>query len=146
MKRLMFTSFFTLCMIGVFAQQGEVFSTTAGAISGYDAVAYFKENKPVKGKKEFAYTWRDAAWYFSSKENRDAFIADPEKFAPQYGGYCAYGTAEGHKAPTQSDAWTIVNDKLYFNYNKDVKKLWMKDQPGFIRKADENWPVVKGGE
>jgi hypothetical protein len=74
----------------------------------------------------------------------EAFKANPEKYAPQYGGFCAYGTSEGHKAPTQPDAWTIVNDKLYFNYNKDVKVLWNKNQSERIKKADENWIEIKG--
>lgn len=74
----------------------------------------------------------------------EAFKANSEKYAPQYGGFCAYGTSEGHKAPTQPDAWTIVNDKLYFNYNKDVKVLWNKNQSERIKKADENWIEIKG--
>jgi hypothetical protein len=67
----------------------------------------------------------------------------PEKYAPQYGGYCAYGTSEGHKAPTQAETWTIVNGKLYFNYNKQVKQMWMKDQAHRIEIADQKWPEVK---
>jgi hypothetical protein len=71
------------------------------------------------------------------------FAVDPEKYAPQYGGYCAYGTADGHKAPTETDTWTIDNNKLYFNYNQKVKELWNKDRPGLIKKADEQWPKIK---
>jgi YHS domain-containing protein len=127
-----------------YAQNGEVFSTKNGAINGYDAVAYFKESKPVKGETKFAYTWKDASWYFANTENLEAFKANPEKFAPQYGGYCAYGTSQGHKAPTEADAWTIVGDKLYLNYNKDVKVLWSKNQQELIKKADDNWVKIKG--
>jgi len=134
-----------LLLISVFAsgQSGEVYSTKEGAIDGYDAVAFFKEQKPVKGKKEFSYEWNSATWYFSSQENVNEFKKDPEKYAPQYGGYCAYGTADGHKAPTQADTWTIVDSKLYFNYNQNVKKLWNAKQKEFIEKADKNWPTVK---
>jgi YHS domain-containing protein len=134
---LLFVSFFAL------GQSSEVYSTKEGAIDGYDAVAFFKEHKPVKGLKEFSYQWNDAVWYFASLENVKEFKNDPEKYAPQYGGYCAYGTADGHKAPTQPDTWTIVENKLYFNYNQQVKKLWNAKQKEFIEKADRNWPSVK---
>lgn len=126
-----------------YAQTGEVFTTKAGAINGYDPVAYFKEGKPVLGVTEFTFNWKDANWYFSSKANLDEFKANPEKYAPQYGGYCAYGTSQGHKAPTKPEAWTIVNEKLYLNYNTDVKVLWNKDKDALIKKADNNWPEVK---
>lgn len=127
----------------VFAQSGEVYTTKDGAIDGYDPVAFFKEQKPMKGKKELVYDWNGAKWYFSSQGNLNEFKANPEKYAPQYGGYCAYGTADGHKAPTKVDTWTVVEDKLYFNYNQDVKKLWSKNQSELILKADKNWPTVK---
>jgi len=123
--------------------QSELFLVNGEAIRGYDAVAYFKDSKAVKGKKEFATAWNGANWLFVSKENKDAFVASPEKYAPQFGGYCAYGTADGHKAPTQPDAWSIVDDKLYLNYNKEVQVLWKKDQNIMIEKANKNWPEVK---
>ena len=125
------------------AQKPEIFSTTEGAIQGYDPVAFFKEGQPVVGKKELIYSWSGATWHFSTPENLDTFKSHPEHYAPQYGGYCAYGTASGHKAPTQPETWTIVENKLYFNYNKEVQKLWNKDQKNFIEKADKNWPTVK---
>lgn len=96
----------------------------------------------MKGTTTLTYTWKEADWHFANAQNLDAFKADPEKYAPQYGGYCAYGTAEGHKAPTEPDAFTIVKDKLYLNYNNKVKETWRKDQPGYIKKADANWPAV----
>ena len=123
--------------------QHEVFIKSDAAIQGYDPVAYFKESKPVKGKAELSYTWKQATWHFSSQQNLEDFKGNPEKFAPQFGGYCAYGMAEGHKAPTSPDAWTILDDKLYLNYNKNVKELWDKDRPGNIEKANKNWPTVK---
>jgi YHS domain-containing protein len=125
------------------SKTNEVYSTEEGAIGGYDPVAYFREEKPVKGDKQFVADWNNAKWYFSSEENLTDFKTDPLKYAPQYGGYCAYGTAEGHKAPTQPDAWTIVDDKLYLNYDTDVKSVWMKDQTKLILKADSNWSSVK---
>ena len=143
MKKLITILLVVFTLPRVFAQSSEIFTTDEGAIHGYDAVAYFKEGKPLKGKKEFSILWNGAQWSFSSKQNLETFKSNPEKYAPQYGGYCAYGTSEGHKAPTQPDAFTIVNDKLYLNYNKDVKAEWNKNQKERIMKADENWPTVK---
>jgi YHS domain-containing protein len=126
----------------LFAQKGEVFATSRGAISGYDAVSFFTEQKPVKGKKEFSIKWKDATWYFSSEENKKAFVSDPEKYAPQFGGYCAYGVSQNHKSPTEIDTWTMVDGKLYFNYNNEVKQLWLKDQSNLIQLANKNWPTL----
>jgi YHS domain-containing protein len=126
-----------------FAQTSEVFSNESGAIKGYDPVAFFTESKAVKGTKEFTHEWNGATWHFASKKNQDLFVANPEKYAPQYGGYCAYGTADGHKAPTVTDTWTVVDSKLYFNYNQNVKVAWTKDQANLIKKADEQWPKIK---
>jgi YHS domain-containing protein len=134
---------FVLTTVFAFSQQPEVFSTDAGALQGYDPVAFFKESKPVMGNKEFTCSWKEATWYFSTEENLNLFKADPARYAPQYGGWCAYGTAAGHKSPTQPETWSIVNNKLYFNYNKEVQKLWNKNQKGLIDQADKNWPKVK---
>jgi YHS domain-containing protein len=126
-----------------YAQNAEVFSNKAGAINGYDAVAYFTDSKPVKGDSKFTMKWSGAIWYFSSKKNLESFKASPSAYAPQYGGYCAFATSKGAKAPTMPDAWTIVNNKLYLNYNTDVQKDWSKDKEALIKKAEENWPTVK---
>jgi YHS domain-containing protein len=126
-----------------FSQTSEVFSNESGAIKGYDPVAFFTDSKALKGTKEFTHEWNGATWYFASKKNKDLFVANPEMYAPQYGGYCAYGAAGGHKAPTETDTWTIVDGKLYFNYNQKVKTLWNKDQADLIKKADEQWPKIK---
>ncbi|RYU94030.1 YHS domain-containing protein [Emticicia agri] len=130
----------------VLAQKAEVFSNADGAIRGYDAVAYFTESKPVKGKTEFSYEWNKATWYFSNAENLNTFKAAPEKYAPQFGGYCAYGLSEGHKAPTQPDAWTIVDNKLYLNYNTKVKERWNENKEERIRKANDKWVELKDQE
>lgn len=130
----------------LYGQSSQIFKTDEGAIRGYDPVAYFKEHKPVKGVKEHMVQWGGANWYFSSAENKELFQTNPEQYAPQYGGYCAYGTAEGHKAPTQPGAWTIVDNKLYLNYNEKVQTEWKKDQAEFIRKADANWPTVRDSQ
>ncbi len=123
--------------------QEEIFSKSNAAIQGYDPVAYFKDSKPVKGKNEFSYVWKGATWNFVNSQNLNEFKSNPEAFAPQYGGYCAYGVADGHKATTSPDAWTIVEGKLYLNYNKEVQALWKKDQNKYIKVANNRWPTVK---
>jgi hypothetical protein len=135
--------FLSLAVLTVQAQQSEVFAPGGKAIKGFDPVAFFTDAKPVMGADSLAYKWKEANWLFSTKEHLDAFKANPEKYAPQYGGYCAYGSSQGHKAPTQTDTWTIVGDKLYFNYNQKVKDMWTKNQDTLIRKADLLWPEFK---
>jgi len=137
---------FMLVAFNLSAQQAEVFSKSGVAIRGYDAVAYFKEGKPVKGDEQFSFKWNDANWIFSSRENLDSFKLNPEKFAPQYGGYCAYGVSEDHKAPTDPEAWTIVNGKLYLNYSLKVKEMWNKNQSVRIEDANKNWVHLKNKE
>lgn len=112
------------------------------AIEGYDAVAYFADAKPVKGSEKFEHEWMNAKWRFATAANRDAFAEDPETYAPQYGGYCAFGVSRGYAVPVDPEAWKIVDGKLYLNYNKEVQTEWNKDIPGYIRKADANWPDV----
>ena len=143
MKTLLFTMLFTLAACDSFSQKAEVFQKNGAAIGGYDPVAFFRQQKPVKGSQAYSANYKLATWWFASKENRDAFLQSPEKYAPQYGGYCAYGTAGGYKAPTEPDAWSVVDGKLYFNYNRSVKEKWSKDVPGYIRKADANWPKIR---
>jgi YHS domain-containing protein len=128
------------------AQKSEVFTTSNGAIRGYDAVAYFTQGRAVKGDTQFKYQWKQADWFFSSRQNLDSFRANPERYAPQYGGYCAFGMADGHKAPTDPEAFSIMNDKLYFNYNKNVQVLWTKKTAEYIQTADKNWPTIKNKE
>ncbi len=128
------------------AQKAEIFQKEGKAIRGFDPVAFFTANSPVMGDSMFSYTWKEATWYFASKVNLELFKAQPEKYAPQYGGYCAYGTADGHKAPTETDTWSIYNGKLYFNYNQKVKGLWTKSTEEYIRKADLNWEKIRDQE
>jgi hypothetical protein len=147
MKKLMVSiAFFLAFALTGFSQKSEVFIFEGAAIRGYDPVAYFTDNKAVKGDDHFSFEWKNAVWHFANAENLAAFKSDPQKYAPQYGGYCAYGTAEGHKAPTSADAWTIVDNKLYFNYNKNVQSMWKKNTEGNIQKAEKNWPLIKDKE
>lgn len=107
------------------------------AIRGYDTVAYFTEDKPVMGSSENATEWMGATWHFASQEHLDSFIENPEAYAPQYGGYCAYGVSQGYLVKIEPDQWTIVDDKLYLNFDEEVQTKWVADIPGFISKADE---------
>ena len=118
--------------------------TNGIAVNGYDVVSYFADGKPVKGINQFAFNWNNATWYFSSKAHLDSFKTNPDKYAPQFGGYCAYGVSENHKASTSADAWTIVNDKLYLNYNTDVMAKWRQDISNRINITNKNWPSLKG--
>lgn len=114
------------------------------AVSGYDPVAYFTDNRPVKGDRRFSYDYQGAQWHFASAANRDRFIAEPTRYAPQYGGYCAWAVSEGDTASADPAFWKIVDGKLYLNYDAGVQKKWEKDIAGHIRKADANWPGVLG--
>ena len=125
------------------AAEDPVFTTRGNlAIRGFDPVAYFTEGKAVKGDKDFTLGWQGADWRFASAGNRDAFSEDPEKYAPQYGGYCAWAVSRNYTAPTDPDAFTLVNGKLYLNYNKRVMRQWLEDRDRNIEQADENWPAV----
>jgi len=114
------------------------------AIDGHDAVAYFKTGQPVKGAPEHAVTWNGASWRFATAENKAAFEANPQAFAPQYGGYCAWAVSEGYTAKGDPKHWRIVDGKLYLNYNAAVQTNWAKDIPARISKGDKNWPSVLG--
>lgn len=131
--------------INTFGEGGGYFSDpqrTDTAIRGYDPVAYFTDGKPVKGSDKFAHEWMGAKWKFASQEHLDKFKAEPAKYAPQYGGYCAYGIAVGNVVKIEPDQWTIVDDKLYLNYDDDVSKKWKKDKAGYIKKADASFDAV----
>ena len=120
---------------------GAVFQIDGIALRGYDPVAYFEKGEPVKGTAEHEIFWHDAIWRFESAKNRSLFEDDPEKYAPQYGGYCAWAVAEkGEAFATDPNAWRIVDDKLYLNYDANIQTRWEKDIPGFIREGDEKWP------
>jgi YHS domain-containing protein len=125
----------------VFAAQ--FFERNGLAIDGHDAVAYFTEQRPVKGSPEFRVEFEGSTFQFASAAHRDTFVANPEKFVPQYGGYCAYGMAKGYKAKIDPAAFTIVSHKLYLNYGEAVRSRWHTDVPGHIQKANSNWPEVQ---
>ncbi|MDZ7343106.1 MAG: YHS domain-containing protein, partial [candidate division KSB1 bacterium] len=106
----------------------------------------FTVSKPVKGDSKFEYKWMGATFRFSTKENLDLFKKEPEKYAPQYGGYCAYAISQNYTAPVDPEAWDIVNGKLYLNYSKSVQKKWKEKRDEYIALADKNWPALKAKE
>jgi YHS domain-containing protein len=112
------------------------------ALNGYDAVAYLADGKPIRGLPHLSTSWSGAVWRFASAEHRDAFLKDPERYAPQFGGYCAWAVAHGYTANGDPEAWTIVDGRLYLNYSKRVQKRWEVDIPGYIIKGQGNWPDV----
>lgn len=130
-----------ICVIAV-AQKSPVYGTNAGAIKGYDPVAYFTQSKAVKGDQTFTYDWNGVEWRFSSAENRNLFKADPVAYAPQFGGYCAYGVSKGALYKTEPEAWKIVNGKLYLNYDKSVQRKWEGNRDFYIQEANTNWPKL----
>jgi hypothetical protein len=115
----------------------------AVGLDGHDPVAYFTENKPVKGSTTITAAFGGEQYHFATAKNRDAFVASPEKYLPQYGGYCAWAVANNKLAPGDPTVFKVVNDKLYLNVNRDVASRWEQDIPGFIRSADANWPKLK---
>lgn len=112
------------------------------AIRGYDAVAYFDQNAAIEGDKQFESDWMGATWRFSSAANKALFDANPEQYAPQYGGYCAWAVANNKTASVDPTQFAVVDGKLYLNYNRSVQERWLKDPAGFIESGDKNWPSL----
>jgi hypothetical protein len=151
MRRLAFVPL----SLAVFLCAGSVVSTAAAAdavatsrfsdlaVSGYDPVAYFTDNQPVRGSKEFTARWSGAEWRFASAAHRDAFVTEPTHYAPQYGGYCAWAVSQGYTAPADPDAWKIVGGKLYLNYDREIAARWEQDIAGNIASATDKWPSLQ---
>lgn len=113
------------------------------AINGYDPVSYFSDDGPLEGKKDLTHDWQGATWRFASEENRQAFASNPDKFAPQYGGYCAWAVSQGYTASTDPLAWNITDGRLYLNYNQSVQTTWLVEKEDNIEKGNANWPGLK---
>lgn len=136
-----------LCLLGVVLALPVLAQSSAAlnldrdgvAIKGHDPVAYFTMNKPVKGSPSFMAKHDGATYWFANAEHQQAFAAQPAKYVPQYGGYCAFGVAKGAKPDIDPTAFAVVDGKLYLNLNPDVQSRWLKDVPGYIKTADENW-------
>ena len=113
-------------------------------ISGYDPVAYFTDGKPMRGSGYQVSVFEGVTYAFASEEHKEMFEANPEKYVPAYGGYCAYGVAVGKKFVTDPEVWRIVDGTLYLNLDRDIQRKWQKDVPGHINTADGNWLKIKG--
>jgi YHS domain-containing protein len=140
--RLLLPLLATFVSVGALAVD-PVYSNWRGlAIAGTDPVAYFTEGRPVSGSRKFQLDWKGATWRFSSAENLEAFEADPGRYEPRYGGYCAWAVSQGRTAGIDPAAWKIVDGALYLNYSTGVQRRWEKDIPGHIANADQNWPKL----
>jgi len=111
------------------------------AVEGYDVVTFFS-GKPQEGKSEYSTLYMGAEWFFTTQANKDLFLTNPEQFAPQYGGYCAWAVAQGKLAAGRAEHWYVEDGKLYLNYNGRIKRRWLDDKANFIVSADERWPTI----
>ena len=142
-RTLLLTLAATLLPFAAFAGDATNIDGRGIAIHGHDPVAYFVEGRPVVGKPEYRATVGAATYWFASEGNLQTFKADPSKYEPQYGGYCAYGVAQGHKPDIDPTAFRIVDGKLYLNLSPAVQKRWQEDIPVFIKRANQNWGALK---
>ena len=133
------------------AQQPEIFQSrradyaaNALAVGGFDTVAYHTQKAAVPGTGQFRVSWKGAEWHFASKENLDLFVREPDKYAPQYGGHCAFAVAGGSTAAGDPRLWDVVNGKLYLNLSSGTQSSWRRDTAGMIQRGDQNWPRVIG--
>ncbi|MBV6658896.1 MAG: YHS domain-containing protein [Devosiaceae bacterium] len=110
------------------------------AVGGYDAVAYHTEGSAIPGDASITLEHEGATWRFASTANRDAFVADPSRYAPEYGGHCAWAMAQGYLAQGDPEVWRIVDGRLFLNANQSINRRWLRDLDGFISEADANWP------
>jgi YHS domain-containing protein len=127
-----------------FADERPVYTApfSSVGVSGYDVVAYFTDSRPVRGTTQFRTTHQNVEYRFASAEHLAAFRANPARYLPQYGGYCAWAVSQGYTASANPNNWRIVDGKLYLNYNSEIQRRWEGDIPGHIRNANANWPRV----
>lgn len=139
---------FTITILAGFLMTGQLFAQAMNldkdgvAIQGYDPVAFFTDKKPVKGKPAISSKSGGATYHFSSEANKKAFDAEPAKYIPQFGGYCAYGVSKGDLVKIEVDAFQIVDGRLLLQYDKKIRDKFNVDQKGFLKRADANWPTV----
>ena len=124
------------------AEAGTVNTENGVAIKGYDPVAYFTQHQAVKGSAVFQSGYDGTIYWFASAEDKVLFEHEPAHYVPRYDGFCAFGASQGHKADIDPTAFSIIGGQLYLNYSHDVQTQWKSDIPGYIAKADQNWPEV----
>lgn len=135
----------TLLATRLHAMEPSVFQTETIAINGADPVAYFglaEDADPIIGSAEHALDWNGATWHFATAENRAIFEADPEAYAPAFGGYCAYAASRGYVATTVPEAWSVRDGRLFLNFSTRVRRIWLRDVPNIIAAGDANWPGI----
>ncbi len=144
MKKALLLLVCLLASSAVFAQNKSLqnLDKQGVAIQGYDPVAFFTQGKPVKGQSQFESSYKGAKYLFASAEDKATFDANPAKYEPQFGGFCAYAVSEGHTAPVKVEAFMIVNGRLLMQYDLDIRKTFEKDPQGRLAKADKNWPAI----
>lgn len=142
MKKIVFLMMFVLPILAFAADRISTAWHNNVAVKGYDTVAYFTQSKAVKGKKTFQVEWNGAQWRFATQAHLDLFKASPEKYAPQYGGYCAFAVAKGQLAGIDPTQFTLLDEKLYLNYNAKIQKQWLANRDPFIVQGNDNWPSV----
>ena len=144
MKRLLLIALFALCSNFALAGNKTLVNVdkTGLGLKGYDPVAYFTENRPVMGNPQFVSTYNGVRYQFASAANKSAFDANPSKYEPQFGGFCAYAASEGHTAKIEPDAFEVLNGRLLLQYDRDIRERFDKDSQGRIKKADANWPAI----
>ncbi|MGU9951983.1 MAG: YHS domain-containing (seleno)protein [Gammaproteobacteria bacterium WSBS_2016_MAG_OTU1] len=108
-------------------------------VNGYDVISYFELSKAVKGNPNYEAEWGGLKWHFTSSKNYEKFLANPQKYIPQYGGHCAYGVAQGYLVRGDPTAWSVHNGKLYINYNANIRTAWLADATGFVESAEKAW-------
>lgn len=140
---ILFALLLFACVACTQAAKPEIYShKVRGALKGYDVVSYYSLKSgepPLKGEKSIHYTWRNTRWHFANEDNKKQFITNPEKFLPQYGGYCAFAIAHGFKAPPRPTNWSIIQGKLYLNNNTTSHKKWLNEKDRKIKTGNENW-------
>ncbi|MFK7838717.1 MAG: YHS domain-containing (seleno)protein [Bdellovibrionales bacterium] len=144
MKKFLFITLAALTVLFGAPAQADIYTGTFSntAVNGYDTVAYFTQSRPVKGNKEFSTEWKGAKWNFSSAENLELFKTNPEKYAPQYGGYCAFAVGHNSLAAGNPNHWHIEDGKLYLNINETIQNKWLPRRDELISKADKNFPAL----
>ncbi|MEX0956774.1 MAG: YHS domain-containing (seleno)protein [Rhizobiaceae bacterium] len=110
--------------------------------AGYDVVAYQSQHAALPGDEAIAAEHEGITYRFANEANREMFEADPVRYLPQYGGYCAWAVSQGYTAHGDPEAWSVVDDRLYLNYSKGVRSRWVRDAPGNIAKGEAHWPGV----
>ncbi|MBL8545878.1 MAG: YHS domain-containing protein [Hyphomonadaceae bacterium] len=134
----------TIAAAPAYADQAPVYTGVLSrvAVGGYDPVAYFTDGRPVRGTTQFRITHQGYEYRFASAEHLMAFRANPSRYLPQYGGYCAWAVSQGYTASGNPNNWRIVDGRLYLNYNAEIQTRWEGDIPRHIRSANGNWPSV----